>query len=120
MTTDEIKQALSCSHGQIQFRGDQEALGKYFKALGECSRILDEYEASKNKEKYFNSQLVKQVEEVIINLKKENDKSAIIDEFISKIESKYLGVHSDELHRSYYPQEIVDAIKEIAEKLKEK
>lgn len=41
-----------------------------------------------------------------------------IDDFIEKVELKYLGVHPDELYDKYYPREICKQIKEIAEQLK--
>lgn len=41
-----------------------------------------------------------------------------IDDFIEKVELKYLGVHPDELYEKYYPREICKQIKEIAEQLK--
>ena len=42
-----------------------------------------------------------------------------IDDFIEKVELKYLGVHPDELYEKYYPSEICKQIKELAEELKE-
>lgn len=42
-----------------------------------------------------------------------------IDDFVEKVELKYLGVHPDELYEKYYPREICEQIKEIAEQLKE-
>ena len=41
-----------------------------------------------------------------------------IDDFIDKVELKYLGVHADELYEKYYPREICKQIKEIGEQLK--
>ena len=41
-----------------------------------------------------------------------------IDDFLEKVELKYLGVHPDELLERYYPYEICKSIKEIAEQLK--
>ena len=41
-----------------------------------------------------------------------------IDDFVEKVELKYLGVHPDELYEKYYPREICDQIKEISEQLK--
>ena len=41
-----------------------------------------------------------------------------IDDFVEKVELKYLGVHPDELYEKYYPREICEQIKEIAEQLK--
>ena len=41
-----------------------------------------------------------------------------IDDFIEKVELKYLGVHPDELYEKYYPREICKQIKELAEQLK--
>ena len=49
-----------------------------------------------------------------------DDRNAVIDEFVRAVQQKYMEVHPDELYRTYYPQEIVDTIKEIAEDLKEK
>ena len=42
-----------------------------------------------------------------------------IDEFVTNIKIKYLGVHPDELYEEYYPKEIVKEIEKIAEQLKE-
>ena len=42
-----------------------------------------------------------------------------IDDFMEKVELKYLGVHPDELYEKYYPIEICKQIKELAEQLKE-
>ena len=41
-----------------------------------------------------------------------------IDDFIEKVELKYLGVHPDELYERYYPREICKQINEIAQQLK--
>ena len=41
-----------------------------------------------------------------------------IDDFLEKVELKYLGVHPDELLERYYPYDICKSIKEIAEQLK--
>ena len=41
-----------------------------------------------------------------------------IDDFVEKVELKYLGVNPDELYEKYYPREICEQIKEIAEQLK--
>ena len=43
-----------------------------------------------------------------------------VDDFVEKVELKYLGVHPDELYEKYYPREICEQIKEIAKQLKEK
>lgn len=43
-----------------------------------------------------------------------------IDDFVEKIELKYLGVHPDDLYERYYPIEICKQVKELAEQLKEK
>ena len=43
-----------------------------------------------------------------------------IDDFVQKVELKYLGVNPDELYEKYYPREICEQIKGIAEQLKEK
>ena len=42
-----------------------------------------------------------------------------IDDFVKKVELKYLGVNPDELYEKYYPREICEQIKEIAKQLKE-
>ena len=62
--------------------------------------------------------MIKWFERTIADFKKENDKSAIIDEIVSRVKLKYLGVHPDELCMTYYPEEIVETVEEIAEKLK--
>ena len=41
-----------------------------------------------------------------------------IDDFVEKVELKYLGVHPDELYEKYYPSEICKQINDIAEQLK--
>lgn len=41
-----------------------------------------------------------------------------IDDFVEKVELKYLGVNPDELYEKYYPMEICEQIKEIAKQLK--
>ena len=42
-----------------------------------------------------------------------------IDDLVEKIELNYLGVHPDELYEKYYPREICNQVKELAEQLKE-
>lgn len=42
-----------------------------------------------------------------------------VDDFVEKVELKYLGVHPDDLYEKYYPLDICKQIKEIAEQLKE-
>lgn len=57
------------------------------------------------------------------DIQKEHDMeiyNKAIDDFKHKIELKYMGVHPDELYEKYYPREIVEIVKEIAEQLKEK
>ena len=52
---------------------------------------------------------------------KEHDKeiyNKAIDDFVEKIELKYLGVHPDDLYERYYPREICKQVKELAEQLK--
>lgn len=54
---------------------------------------------------------------------REHDKeiyNKAIDDFINKVELKYLDVHPDELYEKYYPIEICKKIEEIAAQLKEK
>lgn len=46
------------------------------------------------------------------------ERNKVIDELIEKVELKYLGVHPDELYEPYYPSEICNQIKEIAEQLR--
>ena len=41
-----------------------------------------------------------------------------IDDFVEKIELKYLGVHPDDLYERQYPREICKQVKELAEQLK--
>ena len=41
-----------------------------------------------------------------------------IDDFVEKIELKYLGVHPDELYERYYPIEICKQVNELAKQLK--
>ena len=49
-------------------------------------------------------------------LKEEYNKA--IDDFVEKIELKYLGVHPDDLYERYYPREICKQVNELAEQLK--
>lgn len=116
MTTDEIKKSLSCVYGEIQFKGSQEALGKYFGALKECVEILDKYETLKKKNQY--QQIAKLIRETRDKPQENSNKNTIIDKFVSKVKLKYLGVHPDELCMTYYPEKIVETVEEIAEKLK--
>ena len=58
---------------------------------------------------------------VCIELIKEHDKeiyNKAIDDFVEKIELKYLGVHPDDLYERYYPREICKQVKELSEQLK--
>lgn len=55
-------------------------------------------------------------EEVKYLLKCERNKA--IDDFVEKVELKYLGVNPDELYDKYYPSEICKQIKELAKQLK--
>lgn len=41
-----------------------------------------------------------------------------IEEFVKRVELKYLGVHPDELHNPHYAYEIVNEIRMIAEQMK--
>ena len=41
-----------------------------------------------------------------------------LDDFVGKVELKYLGVHPDEMYEKYYPSDICKQIKEIAAQLK--
>ena len=41
-----------------------------------------------------------------------------INDLVEKIELNYLGVHPDELYEKYYPREICNQVKELAEQLK--
>ena len=42
-----------------------------------------------------------------------------INDLVEKIELNYLGVHPDELYEKYYPREICNQVKKLAEQLKE-
>ena len=42
-----------------------------------------------------------------------------VDDLVEKIELKYWGVHPDDLYERYYPREICEQVKELAEQLKE-
>ena len=56
-----------------------------------------------------------------IELIKEHDKeiyNKAIDDLVEKIKLNYLGVHPDELYEKYYPREICNQVKELAEQLK--
>ena len=41
-----------------------------------------------------------------------------VDDLVEKVKLKYLGVHPDELYEKYYPREICEQVKELAENLK--
>lgn len=47
-----------------------------------------------------------------------SERNKALNDFVKKVELKYLGVHPDELYDTYYPMEICKQIKEIAEQLK--
>ena len=61
---------------------------------------------------------VYQQHEIICNKGYNAGYNKAIDDFIEKVNLKYLGVHPDELHEKYYPSEICKQIKEISEQLK--
>ena len=50
--------------------------------------------------------------------KEKQIRTKAIDDFVEKVQLKYLGVHPDELYDKYYPREICKQIEEIAEQLK--
>ena len=61
---------------------------------------------------------VYQQHEIICNKGYNAGYNKAINDFIEKVELKYLGVHPDDLYDRYYPREICNQINEIAKQLK--
>ena len=71
--------------------------------------IIEQYKA--------NTDLKNTIKDIHDNVSKEMYCKGI-DDFVEKVELKYLGVNPDELYEKHYPREICEQIKEIAEQLK--
>ena len=108
-----------------------EAIAKHIK-IAKTQKALYDACTLKEQNKHFlreaeeHEQLVEWLEElkvynqheVICNKGYNAGYNKAIDDFIEKVELKYLGVHPDELYEKYYPSEICKQIKELAEQLK--
>lgn len=89
--------------------------------ISACNRSAEEHE---QRAKWFEE--LKELKSTSCGYSKEDielNRNAMynkaIDDFMEKVELKYLGVHPDELYEKYYPSEICKQIKELAEQLKE-
>ena len=78
---------------------------------------LDEYDKHVIEQYKANTNLKDTIREIHDNVAQEMYCKGI-DDFVEKVELKYLGVNPDELYEKYYPREICEQIKEIAEQLK--
>ena len=87
----------------------------------DCKRIinkwLDEYDKYVIEQYKADTNLKDTIKDIHDNVAREMYCKGI-DDFVEKVELKYLGVHPDELYEKYYPREICEQIKEIAEQLK--
>lgn len=79
---------------------------------------LDEYDKQVIEQYKADTSLKDTIREIHDNVAQEMYCKGI-DDFVEKVELKYLGVNPDELYEKYYPREICEQIKEIAEQLKE-
>ena len=88
----------------------------------DCERVLNEWLEEYDKhviEQYkADTNLKDTIKEIHDNVAQEMYCKGV-DDFVEKVELKYLGVNPDELYEKYYPREICEQIKEIAKQLKE-
>ena len=91
---------VGCEHCEVKLN---EWLDEYDK------HVIEQYKADTN--------LKDTIKEIHDNVAKEMYCKGI-DDFVEKVELKYLGVNPDELYEKYYPREICEQIKEIAKQLK--
>ena len=82
------------------------------------SELLDEYDKHVIEQYKADTNLKDTIREIHDNVANEMYCKGI-DDFVEKVELKYLGVNPDELYEKYYPREICEQIKEIAKQLKE-
>lgn len=78
---------------------------------------LDEYDKHVIEQYKADTNLKDTIREIHDNVAKEMYCKGV-DDFVEKVELKYLGVNPDELYEKYYPREICEQIKEIAKQLK--
>ena len=80
-----------------------------------CDKCVQE---SKQLAEWLEELKIYQQHEIICNKGYNAGYNKAIDDFVEKIELKYLGVHPDDLYERYYPREICKQVKELAEQLK--
>ena len=81
------------------------------------NKWLDEYDKHVIEQYKADTNLKDTIKEIHDNVAREMYCKGI-DDFVEKVELKYLGVNPDELYEKYYPREICEQIKEIAKQLK--
>ena len=81
------------------------------------NKWLDEYDKHVIEQYKADTNLKDTIREIHDNVAQEMYCKGI-DDFVEKVELKYLGVNPDELYEKYYPREICEQIKEIAKQLK--
>ena len=81
------------------------------------NELLDKYDKHVIEQYKANTNLKETIKDIHDNVSQEMYCKGI-DDFVEKVELKYLGVNPDELYEKYYPREICEQIKEIAEELK--
>ena len=86
-----------------------------------CKRLtkewLDEYDKHVIEQYKADTNLKDTIKDIHDNVAQEMYYKGI-DDFVEKVELKYLGVNPDELYEKYYPREICEQIKKIAKQLK--
>ena len=82
------------------------------------NKFLDEYDKHVIEQYKADTNLKDTIREIHDNVAQEMYCKGV-DDFVEKVELKYLGVNPDELYEKYYPREICEQIKEIAKQLKE-
>ena len=81
------------------------------------NELLDEYDKHVIEQYKADTGLNDTIREIHDNVAQEMYCKGV-DDFVEKVELKYLGVNPDELYEKYYPREICEQIKEIAKQLK--
>ena len=127
MTRDELLKKI-CPWGTCDCGDDYESCN-----CDDCNRVLEEwldeydkqirakaindYDNKLNEKINTDTRLKDTIRKILDNVAREMYCKGI-DNFVEKVELKYLGVNPDELYEKYYPREICEQIKEIAKQLK--
>ena len=88
---------------------------KFCNEIRTCKEVAEEHEQLAE---WLEELKVYQQHEIICNKGYNAGYNKAINDFIEKVELKYLGVHPDDLYDRYYPREICNQINEIAKQLK--